>query len=182
MSVSSSLGRRLDPDDQVRLPALGCEEGIDPAGLANQGDIGLYPGCNGFQEGHIRRAGQMPVLGIPDNEIEDRFVLRQNDDGGMTHLRLNIDQLIDTGNCLDAKHGALRGVRANHEEQADPRERQGETRKSCLEGLHALSPLGIRSFAVTARKSGRKEPRGPCARRYHLSASGKFCATPFPNS
>ena len=70
------LARRLDPDDQVRLPALGCEEGINLAGLANQGDIGLHTRCNRFQEGHIRRAGQMPVLGIPDNEIEDRFVLR----------------------------------------------------------------------------------------------------------
>ena len=96
MRVSSS-GRRLDPDDQVRLPALGCEEGIDPSGLANQGDVGFHARCNGFQERHIRRAGQMPVLGIPDNEIEDAFVLRQNDDGGMPHLRLDIDELIDTG-------------------------------------------------------------------------------------
>ena len=101
------LGRRLDPDDQVRLPALGCEEGIDPAGLANQRDVSFHPRCNGFQERHIRRAGQMPVLGIPDNEIEDVFVLRQNDDGGMPHLRLDIDELIDTGDRLDAQHRSL---------------------------------------------------------------------------
>ena len=101
------LGRRFDPDDQMRLPALGCEEGIDPAGLANQGDVGFDPCCNRFQERHIRRAGQMPVFGIPDNEIEDVFVLRQNDDGGVPHLRLNIDQLIDTGDRLDAQHGSL---------------------------------------------------------------------------
>ena len=101
------LGRRLDPDDQVRLPALGCEEGIDPAGLANQGDVGFDTSRNGFQERHIRRAGQMPVFGIPDNEIEDAFVLRQNDDGGMPHLRLNIHQLIDARDRLDAQHRSL---------------------------------------------------------------------------
>ena len=101
------LGRRLDPDDQVRLPALGCEEGIDPAGLANQRDVGFHPGCNGFQERHIRRAGQMPVFGIPDNEIEDRFVLRQNDDGGVPDLGLDIDQLIDARDRLDAQHRSL---------------------------------------------------------------------------
>ena len=48
----------------------------------------------------------MPVFGIPDNEIEDVFGLRQNDDGGMPHLRLNVDELIDARNCLDAQHGA----------------------------------------------------------------------------
>ena len=106
MRVASS-GRRLDPNDQVRLPALGCEEGIDPAGLANQGDVGFHPGCNRFQERHIRRAGQMPVLGIPDNEIEDVFVLRQNDDGGVPHLGLDIDELIDTRDRLDAQHRSL---------------------------------------------------------------------------
>ena len=37
----------------------------------------------------------MPVLGIPDNEIEDVFVLRQNDDGGVPDLCLDIDELID---------------------------------------------------------------------------------------
>ena len=65
--------RRLDPDDQVRRPALRCEERIDPSGLANQRDVGFHARCNRFQERHIRRAGQMPVFGIPDNEIEDRF-------------------------------------------------------------------------------------------------------------
>ena len=100
------LGRRLDPNDQVRRPALGCEEGINPSGLADQGDVGFDTACNRFQERHIRRAGQMPVFGIPDNEIEDVFGLRQNDDGGMPHLRLNVDELIDTRNCLDAQHGA----------------------------------------------------------------------------
>ena len=101
------LGRpRLDPNDQVRLPALRCEERIDSAGLANQGDVGFHPGCNRFQERHIRRTGQMPVFGIPDNEIEDVFTLRQDDDGGMPHLRLNVDELIDAGDRLDAQHGA----------------------------------------------------------------------------
>ena len=33
------------------------------------------------------------------------FILRQNDDGGMPHLCLNVDELIDTGDRLDAKHG-----------------------------------------------------------------------------
>ena len=48
----------------------------------------------------------MPVFGISDNEIEDVFVVRQNDDGGMPHLGLNVHELIDTGDRLDAQHGA----------------------------------------------------------------------------
>ena len=98
--------RRLDPNDKVRRPALGCEERINPSGLANQRDVGFHTRCNRFQERHIRRAGQMPVFGISDNEIEDVFVLRQNDDGGMAHLGLNVHELIDTGDRLDAQHGA----------------------------------------------------------------------------
>ena len=108
MSAVVLVGRRrLDPDHQVRLPALRCEERIDLAGLANQRDVGFHTRCNRFQERHIRRACQMPVFGISDNEIEDRFVLRQDDDGGMAHLRLDIDQLIDTGDRLDAQHRSL---------------------------------------------------------------------------
>ena len=49
----------------------------------------------------------MPVFGIPDNEIEDVFAFRQDDDGGMPHLCLDIDELIDTGNRLDAQHRSL---------------------------------------------------------------------------
>ena len=48
----------------------------------------------------------MPVFGISDNEIEDVFVLRQDDYGGMAHLGLDVHELIDTGDRLDAQHGA----------------------------------------------------------------------------
>ena len=100
------LGRRLDPDDQVRRPAFGCEERINPPGLANQGDVGFDTGGNRLQERHVRRAGQMPVLGIADNKIEDVFAFRQDDDRGMPHPGLDIEKLIDTGDRLDVKHGA----------------------------------------------------------------------------
>ena len=94
MSASSSSAGRLDPNHQVRRPALRCEERIDLAGLANQGDVGFHTRCNRFQEGHIRRAGQMPVFGIPDNEIEDRFVLRQDDYGGMAAFLTNVEAFL----------------------------------------------------------------------------------------
>ena len=84
-----------DADDQVgRAGLLGHQERVDPAALAHQRDVRVDAFPDGFQEGEIGRAGQVPVFRIPHNEIEDGLSGRQLNHGGVPDARVDADDLI----------------------------------------------------------------------------------------
>ena len=69
------ISLRLDANHQMRIvsAALGHEERVDFAGLANQRDVGGDALGDGLEESEMRGSGQMPVLGIPHDEIQHGF-------------------------------------------------------------------------------------------------------------
>ena len=84
-----------DADDQVwRGVSLRHQERIDPAALAHERDVGGDAFADGLQKGEIGRAGQVSVLGVPDNEIEDGLSRRQLNHGGVPDARVDADDLI----------------------------------------------------------------------------------------
>ena len=98
-----------DADNQVRRGvSLRHKERIDPAALADERDVGVDALADGFQEGEICGAGQVPVLGIADNEVEDVFVGRQLNDGGVPDARVDLDDLI--GRVLYLQNGRGRAA------------------------------------------------------------------------
>ena len=82
---------------------LGHQERVDPAALAHERDVGGDAFPDGFQKGEIRRAGQVPVFGVPDNEIEDGLSGRQLNHGGVPDAGVDADDLI--GHVLHLQHG-----------------------------------------------------------------------------
>ena len=93
-----------DADNQVwRRGAFGDEERIDPAALAHERDVGRDAFPDGFEEGEIRRAGQVPVLGIPDDKVEDVLARRELNHGGVSDAGGDGDDLI--GRVLDLQNG-----------------------------------------------------------------------------
>ena len=61
-----------DADHQMgRGVPFGHEERKDPAALAHERDVGMHAFADGFEEREIGGAGQVPVLGVADHEVED---------------------------------------------------------------------------------------------------------------
>ena len=63
----------------------------------------------GLRNARFRRAAQVPVLGIADDEIEDGLVGRELNHGGMSDARRDADDLI--GHVVHAQHGRAAGFR-----------------------------------------------------------------------
>ena len=98
------FGFAADTDDHVRgTGLLGHQDRVDPAALADERDVGGDAFADGFQEGEIGRAGQVPVFGVPDNEIEDGLSRRQLNHGGVPDARVDADDLI--GHVMHLQHG-----------------------------------------------------------------------------
>ena len=74
--------------------SLGDEERVDAPGGANQRDVGSHALGDGFEEGQISGPGQVPVLGISDDKIQHVFRRGKHDDGGVSGLGPNLDDLI----------------------------------------------------------------------------------------
>ena len=107
--------------------SLRHQERIDPAALADERDVGVDAFADGFQEGEIRRAGQVPVFRIPDNEIEDGLSGRQLNHGGVPDAGVDADDLI--GHVLHLQHGRAgrrvgRVVLRLGERRDDPEQRE----------------------------------------------------------
>ena len=83
--------------------SFGDEERVDPAALADERDVGGDGFADGFQKGEIRRAGQVPVLAVADNEVEDVLVRRELDHGRVPDAGGDADDLI--GCVYDLQHG-----------------------------------------------------------------------------
>ena len=54
----------------------------------------LTPSLMGFRKARLARSGQVPILGVTHNEIENVLASRKLDDGGVTHSAANPDYLI----------------------------------------------------------------------------------------
>ena len=74
--------------------SLDHQERIDPATLADQRDVRIDAFGDRFQKGEIRGAGQVPVLGIAHNKIENVLALRELDHGRVTDAGVDMDDLI----------------------------------------------------------------------------------------
>ena len=71
--------------------------------LTDERDIGGDALANRLEEREIRGTGQVPVLGIPDDEIKDGLMGREVNHGGMPDARIDADDLI--GDVVEAQHG-----------------------------------------------------------------------------
>ena len=70
------------------------KEGIDPAALTDQGDVGVDAFADRFEKGEIRGAGQVPVFRVAHNKIENVLAWRELDHGRVTDAGGDVDDLI----------------------------------------------------------------------------------------
>ena len=84
-----------DADNHVRgRVSFGDQERIDPAALADKGDVGVDALADRLQKCEICGAGQVPVLAIPDDEIENVLAWRELNHGGVPDAGGDLDDLI----------------------------------------------------------------------------------------
>ena len=82
LEAHDQMGRSL-----VLLGAvLGHQERVDPPRLAYERDIRRRVRPQGFQERDVRRARQVPVLRVADDEVQDVLIGGEHDDGRVTDL------------------------------------------------------------------------------------------------
>ena len=65
---------------------LSHQERVDPPGLAYERDVRRHVLRERFQEGDVRRACQMPVLRIADDEVQDVLPGGEHDHRRVTDL------------------------------------------------------------------------------------------------
>ena len=86
---------RLDANHQVGLGlAFRDEKRVDPPGRAHQRHVGGDPLGDRFEESQIGGSGQVPVLAVSHDEIQDGFRRGKHDDGGVPGLGANRNDLV----------------------------------------------------------------------------------------
>ena len=121
-------GRIVETDDQmgVEIGAFGGEEGVDPSGFADEGDVGFHAVGEGFKEGDVRRAREVPILGVSDDVVEDGFAGWQGDDGGVADARLQSPDLL-FGRVFEPQNvGVLGGDHSGRDGEEGSREKNGK--------------------------------------------------------
>ena len=136
-------GLGLDPHHQVGIGGFLHQEGIDRAAFANQRHVGPDLLIEGLEVSEIGRSRQVPVLGIADNEVQDVFTRGQDQDGCVTGLGPNLDDLIGLG--LDAENAGRSGrcgfgrrgglfLLSVQDAAGEEKEKQGQHRRVCSSG------------------------------------------------
>ena len=85
---AAAHGHAAEADDEMRRrqAVLGNEERVDAPRLANQSDVRRNALGRGLEEGDVGGAGEGPIFGIADHEVEDGLAGRQGDDSRMADL------------------------------------------------------------------------------------------------